>query len=351
LLNLRRGTVVSVDRDGERVVWFTVRLDGGGADRRAIAYPALTGPVDAGDDVIVNVEAQDLGLGSGGFDVLHVNLARGLDAGGAETHVMKLNYTSLQHAVSPVEEGLERVERPLAMPVGVLALHGHLACAVFALSTTAPGARAGYVQSAGGALPGALSDTVAELLERGLLAGHVTAGPAFGGAHDAITVEAALDAGARRLGWDCAFVGPGPGILGSASALGHGGLAALSNAHAALSLGCPVVLAPRLSSGDSRQRHRGLSHHTATVLDLLLRPVEVAVPAGAGEGAAELLRALGETRHDAVEVDVEGLLDAYVETGLPATTMGRSAAEDREFFLAGLAGGAALALRTLRETH
>ena len=30
---------------------------------------------------------------------------------------------------------------------------------------------------------------------------------------------------------------PGPGILGSASALGHGGLAALANAHAALSLG------------------------------------------------------------------------------------------------------------------
>ena len=84
----------------------------------------------------------------------------------------------------------------------------------------------------------------------------------------------------RRLDWDCAIVGPGPGILGSASSLGHGGLAALTNSHAALSLGCPVALVPRLSSGDERERHRGLSHHTETVLALLLRPVRVPVPAG-----------------------------------------------------------------------
>ena len=156
------------------------------------------------------------------------------------------------------------------------------------------------------------------LLRRTLIADHVTAGPCFGGRHDAITVEGALDAGARRLGWDFALVGPGPGILGSASALGHGGLAALSSAHAALALGCRVVLAPRLSSADRRERHRGLSHHTATVLELLLRPVEVAVPASDGEGTAALRAALGSGGHEAVEVDVEELLGDYVQSGLPA---------------------------------
>ena len=35
-----------------------------------------------GDEVVVNVEALDLGLGSGGFDVVHVNLTRGLEGGG-----------------------------------------------------------------------------------------------------------------------------------------------------------------------------------------------------------------------------------------------------------------------------
>ena len=31
------------------------------------------------------------------------------------------------------------------------------------------------------------------------------------------------------------------------------------------------MLSPRLSSADPRERHRGLSHHTLTVLELLLR--------------------------------------------------------------------------------
>ena len=39
----------------------------------------MTGPVEVGDEVLVNVQARELGLGSGGFDVLHANLTRGLD--------------------------------------------------------------------------------------------------------------------------------------------------------------------------------------------------------------------------------------------------------------------------------
>lgn len=341
MLSLRRGRVVSIEEANERVIRLTVELEG--ESRPAIAYTGMTGSLAQGDEVIVNVEAADLGLGSGGFDIVHAGPLRDGADERQDAHVMKLNYTSLQHAVSPLEEGLERLERSLAMPVGVLALHGQLPCAAFALAERAPGTSVGYVQTAGGALPGALSDVVADLLDRGLIADHVTAGPCFGGRYDSITVEGALDAGARRLGWDFALVGPGPGILGSASALGHGGLAALSSAHAALSLGCRVVLAPRLSSSDRRERHRGLSHHTATVLELLLHPLEVALPATEGEGAVELRAALAGGGHEAVEVEVDELLDAYLESGLPATTMGRSAAEDREFFLAGLAGGAALA--------
>ena len=62
-----------------------------------------------GDEVVVNVAALELGLGSGGFDVVHVNLTRGLEAGPSagreagdeDPHVIKLNYTSLQHPVAP----------------------------------------------------------------------------------------------------------------------------------------------------------------------------------------------------------------------------------------------------------
>ena len=342
MLRLRRARVASVREADDRIARLTVALEGGGEEREAVAYPALTGPVAIGDEVVVNVEARDIGLGSGGFDLVHCNLTRGLKSGGSDAHVMKLNYTSLQHSVVPVEEGLEAAPAAVGIPVAVLALHGQLAPAAFALSRS--GVRAGYVQTEGGALPGALSDTVADLLGRGLLAGHVTAGACHGGPLEAITVEGALDAAARRLEWDCALVGPGPGILGSASTLGHGGLAALSAAHAALALGCEVAIVPRLSSGDERDRHRGLSHHTQAVLSMLLRRVRVAVPAGVSlpsGGALEL--AIAHGGHDGTRLDVSDLVEPYLSSGLPSRTMGRSFEEDRDFFLAALAGGALLA--------
>jgi hypothetical protein len=226
----------------------------------------------------------------------------------------------------------------------VLALHGQLAPAAFAIAARAPGLRVGYVQTDGGALPGDLSDVVARLLERDLLADHLTVAPCFGGGLDALTLEGALHAGFRRLEWDAAIVGPGPGILGSASALGHGGLAALHSAHSAISLGCRVVLAPRVSSRDERARHRGLSHHTQTVLDLLLRPVTVPRPSGLGaEPSAALAEAIpGRGGHQAVDVDVDDLIEPYLETGLPAETMGRPLSEDPDFFRAALGAGATL---------
>jgi Protein of unknown function (DUF3866) len=330
-LALRRGTVVSVDR---RDADTALTVDVGGVRRPAIAYEQMTGPVEVGDDVVVNVAARDLGLGSGGFDLVHANLTRGLAGTGlAHAHVMKLNYTSLQHAVAPLEERAGELELPLDRAVAVISLHAQLPCVAWSVAKRRPGTRLGYVQTVGGALPGALSRTVRDLRERGLLAGHVTAGPAFGGEHDAITVAGGVHAGLTALGWDAAVVGPGPGILGSATALGHGGLAALDSAHAALALGCRTVIVPRMSSGDPRPRHRGLSHHTRTVLELLLRPAIVALPAGESVD----LPATAARRE--AEPDVEG----YAASGLPARTMGRSIEEDELFFRAALAGGQVLA--------
>ncbi|MFL5827583.1 MAG: DUF3866 family protein [Thermoleophilaceae bacterium] len=333
-LVLRRGTVASVEQTGA-VVEFTVEIDG--ERRPAIAYAALTGPVEVGDDVVVNTAAAELGLGSGGFDLLHVNLTRGLGGvGETGAHVMKLNYTSLQHAVHPIEESAPELAGG-GGPVAVISLHGQLPCVAWAAAQAAQGARIGFVQTAGGALPGQLSRVVSELRERGMLAAHVTAGPAFGGEREAISVPGALHAGFAADGWDAAIAGPGPGILGSATALGHGGLAALDTAHGALALGCPTLIVPRMSQGDPRPRHQGLSHHTATVLEMLLRPVTVAVPDGE---AAGVRRSVGE-EHRVLEVNVD--LDGYARSGLPARTMGRDIADDELFFKAALAGGTALA--------
>lgn len=335
MLRLKRATVVAAGPPDAMEQRLAIDVDG--HRRTAIADVGLVGAAQAGDDLIVNVEAVELGLGSGGADVVHVNLTRGLGGEGTlRARVMKLNYTSLQHAVSPVEEGdaggVPRALRlPIGKPVAVLALHGQLAPLAWAFARQRPATRLGYVQTAGGALPGGHSCVVRDLRERGLLAGHLTAGAAFGGADgEAITTAAAIHHGLTALHWDAAVTGPGPGILGSGSALGHGGMQALDSAHTAIALGCPTVLVARMSATDPRARHRAISHHTRTVLHLLLAPVTVAVPAGHTPA--------DHARHDWVELD--GDLGAYEASGLPIRSMGR---EDPLFFAAALAAGIALA--------
>jgi hypothetical protein len=336
-LKLRRGRVVATD---------PLEIEVGEERRRAWADEALLGEMREGDEVVVNVAALDLGLGSGGFDVVHVNLTRGLEGGGVNgSHVMKLNYTSLQHPVEPIDRQHTRLflsgeeqrkGTDEGVPVLVLPLHGHLAPAAWALAQATPGLQVGYVQTAGGALPGSFSRDVKELRQRGLLAGHVTAAPAYGGEHEALSAVGAIDA-AAALGWDAVLVGPGPGIIGSETTYGHGGIAALDSAHTALSLHLPTIISPRLSSADPRDRHRGLSHHTRTVLDLLLAPVDVAIP----ENEPEIAAAFEHTPHHVHQIPAD--LEGYAATDLPKTTMGRSLQDDPLFFAAPLAAGTLLA--------
>jgi hypothetical protein len=362
MLKLRRATVLRAGPSDGPEQELVISLEG--ERRPAIAEVGLLGASRQGDEVIVNVQARDLGLGSGGSDIVHANLTRGLSAEGLPgAHVMKLNYTSLQHAVVPIED--EHLQLPLEQPVAVLAVHGQLAAVAWAFAQANPGGRLGFVQTQGGALPGGHSHTVQTLRERELLAGHITAGAAYGGAMEAITTAGALHHGLRALGWDAAVCGPGPGIVGSSSPLGHGGMSALDSAHTATALGAPTLVVARMSSADGRPRHRGISHHTLTVLDLLLEPVTVALPAGIRSPAGADLRArLGSVfgssqdrarpqmelevdrpvrmaRHDWRRAPVD--MPAYLASGLPAETMGRVLVEDPLFFGAALAGGSVLA--------
>lgn len=342
MLKLRRGTVVATGPLEVRV---------GSETRPAWADVSLVGPCDVGDEVVVNVEALDLNLGSGGFDIVLVNLTRGLMGEGVDDeHVMKLNYSPLQHPVATVEREVDNFEGASdpsgsvpGLPVLAIGLHGHLAPAAWACAVRATEAGRsrpviGYIQTGGGALPGALSRDVASLLDAGLLSGHVTAGPAYGGRQEAITLVGAIDA-ASSLGWDGVIAGPGPGILGSATTYGHGGMAALDVAHAALALGSPIALSARLSSGDPRPRHRGLSHHSRTVMRLVLGGVEVPLPVGSEE-LDSVVAEEGRGRHQTFFESVD--LDQYLASGLPSRTMGRDLRQDPDFFAGPLAAGSRL---------
>src|SRR5213083_2592377 len=98
-LSLRRGTVTAIVEERPELVRLEVDA------LACVAYPRLTGPVAPGDEVLVNVQARELDLGSGGFDVLYANLTRGLGLPAEDdAHVMKLPYTPLQTAVRHAEE-------------------------------------------------------------------------------------------------------------------------------------------------------------------------------------------------------------------------------------------------------
>jgi hypothetical protein len=317
-LRLRRGVVSAVVEEAEGLI----RLEVDGI--ACIAYPGLTGPVQVGDDVVVNEQARELGLGSGGFDVLHANLTRGLGLeDGPEAHVMVLPYTPVQHAVRHVEEDGPLADDLGGLPVVCCTLHSQVAPACAALA----GHRVVYVQIPGGALPVALSDTVRALKARGLVEQAVGVGPCFGGDAQAVSTSSAL-AWAAGAGFDAAVCAVGPGIVGTGSRFGHGGLNAAHAANAAALRGGAPVVAVRVSYGDPRARHQGVSHHTRAVLELCGERVRVAWPAG-----LEVADDVGSVE----VVDVEGWREACA--GLPLEHMGRGADDDPWFFASAFAAG------------
>jgi hypothetical protein len=319
MLTLRRGRVSAIVSRAEGLT----RLEVDGLP--CVAYPRLTGPVALDDDVIVNVQARELALGSGGFDVLYLNLTRGLDlAPEPGAHVMKLPYVPGQAAARHAEEGRELPETLGGLPVVCCSLHSQVAPVCAGIGE---GVRVAYVQLPGGALPVSLSDALRALQRRGLLETTVAVDACVDGDVQCVSVASALLWCAAEE-FEIAVCGIGPGVVGTGSSFGHGGLAAAWAIAAARALGGAPILAVRASEGDPRKRHRGVSHHVRDVLRLCANDVVAAWPKGF-ESADRL---------DPVElVDVTGWEAACAD--MPLSHMGRSASDDPLFFAAAFAAG------------
>jgi Protein of unknown function (DUF3866) len=320
MLTLRRGRVTAVVSRAEGLA--RIEVDGS----PCVAYPRLTGPVALGDEVLVNVQARELGLGSGGFDVLYANMTRGLELPPVtEAHVMKLPYTPVQAAARHGEEDRELPKTLDGLPVVCCSLHSQVAPVCAGIRA---GARVAYVQLPGGALPLSLSDTLRELRARGLVEAAVAVDACVDGDVQCVSVASALLWCAAE-GFDVAVCGIGPGVVGTGSSFGHGGVAAAWSAHAARALGGRAVLAVRASQGDPRERHLGVSHHARDILRLA-EGVTAAWPGGFDPpGDVEV-----------TVVDVEGWEDACA--GLPLSHMGRGPQDDPLFFAAAFAAGRAV---------
>ena len=249
---------------------------------------------------------------------------------------MKLRYTSLQLDAGTDELDHPEVDQPLGgVPVAVCSVHSQVATVAAAFHHAAPTRRLVYVMTDGASLPIALSDLVVAMRERGLLTATVTAGHAFGGDLEAVTVASALGLAVHTLGADAVVVGMGPGVVGTGTRLGTTGIEVASILDTVDALGGRPLLCVRASDGDPRERHQGVSHHTRTTLELTHCTPSIADdPPAAGQ-----LQGV-RTVHTP---DGPSAAALFEELDLHVTTMGRDVHQDPMFFAAANAAGRLLA--------
>ncbi len=328
---LRRARVLSVSEDLAEIELLEGPL--AGETVPGVFYRDLGVPPARGEEVVANTLGMEMALGTGGVAVIVPSPNGSARAPANDDHFVKLPYTPMQFPASPAPQA----ESLDGVPIVVLPLHSHLAPACCAASALHPGCRVAFVWQEGGALPVAFSNAVRELGAKGLLHAVVSCGDCFGGDLEAVNVYSGLLA-AAEVG-DLVLVGIGPGVLGTGTHAGHGGMSAAVAANAALSLGGEPVLAPRISMSDPRGRHAGLSHHTRSVLAATLGGCRVAFPLG---NAAEVSGADLPMRHTYARVPYgAGGLDRRF--GVTFESMGRAYEDDRAFFDAA-AAAVALAL-------
>lgn len=336
----------------ERVEATLIGVDVGGVLRRAWNLDRLAGPVQVGDRVVVNTVAVELELGTGGLDFVVMNLRHTNFDEEEAGRIMKLRYTPLQIAVDAVEsqenpchralKDVDSIDGALVITGG---LHSQLAPVCVTAKAINPDVRIAYVMTDGASLPIAISNQVHVLKSKGLLDVTITAGNAFGGDHEAINVYSALAAAKYVANADLIVAMMGPGIVGTATRLGHTGIdhGQLVNAVGALG-GRPVAI-PRILFADVRRRHHGVSHHSIMALGIVaLTRATVTVAAICDQRAELVASQLHEggifAKHDVVVVENTVTLDALRQSGVGVTTMGRTLEEEPEYFMT--AGAAAL---------
>ncbi len=342
MIEIKRGTITRELFTREGIKGFLVQTEAG--EEKCIVYPDLTGDIKPGDEVLLNTTAVSLNLGTGGYHYVISSLnstGKEMLPGG---HIMKMRYTPLQIKTLSVEEEDSPHHREMLeadsldnIPVLVATLHSMIA--PLCLYLKQQGFQLAYVMTDGAALPIAFSQTVAYLKQHGILAGTVTTGHAFGGDLEAVNIYSGLLAARKVLQADIIIVSMGPGIVGTGTRWGFTGIEQGQILNAVHSLGGIPVAVPRISFADSRARHRGISHHSLTVLErVCMVQAVVPLPDLSGDKMEYILNQLQAhnliDKHKICLQDNPEILNILRNSGLKHSTMGRGIEQEQEFFLA-----------------
>lgn len=335
-----------------------------GHELKVMVYRSIIEKVKVNDTLIVEASAIAKKLGTGGLAFAVMNLDLDFtDSLPNIGHIVKNRYTPLQHMVmaleeqdSPYHELIKSKSSIENMPVIVADLHSALPAILAGILEEKPDSKVVYVMPDGAALPIAFSKNVSVLKEKGWIYKTITCGQAYGGDGETINIYTALLAAKYVYEADVVVVTQGPGNAGTGTKFGFSGMqcADIFNAIGVLKGTSIGVL--RLSNGDLRERHYGISHHClTTICQATYACTFLPMPLFDGESVfdeelsndfySNCVNTLNESletaiaKHQVVSVSTSAAYKCLSNVPVKLSTMGRGLDADYSAFAAGFVAG------------
>ncbi|MDO5719523.1 MAG: DUF3866 family protein [Actinomycetaceae bacterium] len=352
----RKAQIIAIQSRWSSAVTFSARIIetpareiagfGVGTKVKALAYTDLVGPVAQGDIVRIDCTPLAKQLGTGGY-AMTLSTETLPDDWLSSGHIMKARYTPYQQMVLSTEEEASPHRDIMAkahsldqIPVVIADLHSAVPAVVAALRALNPRWRIVYVMDDTAALPIVFSRAVAQMRHDGELAATVTSGQSYGGDLEAASIPSALLSAYHVARADCIIVAQGPGNLGTGTTFGFSGTAVSHVIHSAHSLGGTPLPVVRASQADTREEHRGISHHSlTTLLTLTLVGTRIGlVDIDSSHTPSDVVSAyrygasLLAAHHDISWYDSDLCRNLLAHSQVRLSTMGRSFEEDELAF-------------------
>jgi hypothetical protein len=356
------GKVLRIIEETEKIQILLVLLHSRKQEISAIHYIYQGHSCLVGDQVQVNTSALDLNLGTGGYGFVMAvlpkeNMTINPDSTNLENfqkreenfpgHILKLRYTPHQTPVysieSPESDHHSLFQTPFSLegkPILMGELHSMLPILASLLSYMGPKRRLVYIMDDQATLQLSISEHIRYLATKIDLV-TITYGQALGGDIECVNLYSALEAAVKVAKADDIFISQGPGVVGTGTERGFSGMQLIHWLHTVYSSGGRPIVIPRIQTGDARERHYGLSHHTTYPLAYhALVPAYIPIPYLKDSNPfhrvlQEQIKILQE-RHYVEYVDVQEIKDQLREAlkwyEKPIRTMGRDFLQEPYFF-------------------
>ncbi|WAM30622.1 DUF3866 family protein [Caldicellulosiruptor naganoensis] len=301
----------------------------------AVNFLDINKKVTVGQEVLVNITARKLKLGSGGYDYI---LPTNSFCNHSKGHIMKLRYTPLQFSVLTEEEKnpelFNRIPNFNDLIIVVCELHSMLMPICLYLKECDRNIRISVIINDWGMLNAKLSHNLSFLKENHFVDYVISCQEAFNGDFECINEINSLIF-SKSLDAQVTIISPLPGIVGTGTKFGFSAYKAVNVIEDISRFGGKVVFPIRVSKSEERERHKFVSHHSLTILSYVNSSVEIPIYQFEDKiFYTQVFKILNNYRTKHILIPIDRIDDNIVEKyKLLLKTMGRGFEEDSEYFL------------------